>query len=260
MSMLLPDALQGMADRLPLPSGERLRDLALHGELSDHLRRRLLEGLAALAPESHLEDGECLVELRQHLGLASDEALEHWRVRMGLDLADLRRCATYPRRLQQATEDTWGPSLPGRFLERRADLDQVVLSLVRFRDADLAQELWFQLREGELAFGELVERHATGSDRDRRGVVGPIPMQRLHPLLARMVSRYAVRSVVPPIDIDGTIHLVRIESIQRAELDDRVRGRLLLELREAWLAEQVARLQARLLVEPATTTEGVVAA
>jgi hypothetical protein len=91
-------------------------------------------------------------------------------------------------------------------------------------------------------------------------VVGPIPMQRLHPLLARMVSRYAVRSVVPPIDIDGTIHLVRIESIQRAELDDRVRGRLLLELREAWLAEQVARLQARLLVEPATTTEGVVAA
>jgi hypothetical protein len=53
---------------------------------------------------------------------------------------------------------------------------------------------------------------------------------------------------------------VRIESIQRAELDDRVRGRLLLELREAWLAEQVARLQARLLVEPAATTEGVVAA
>ncbi|MCS5692039.1 peptidylprolyl isomerase [Cyanobium sp. FGCU-6] len=259
MSILLPDALQGIADRLPLPTGERLRDLALHGELSDHLRRRLLEGLAELAADSDRADEDCLQRLRQQLGLVSDEALEAWRRRMGLDLSDLRRCATYPRRLQQATEDTWGPSLPGRFLERRADLDQVVLSLVRFRDPDLAQELWFQLREGELAFGELVERHATGSDRDRRGLVGPIPLQRLHPLLARVVSRYAERAVVPPIDIDGTVHLVRIESIQRAELDERVRGRLLLELREAWLAEQMARLQDRMLAEPGALTEGVVA-
>ena len=141
----------------------------------------------------------------------------------------------------------WGETIPSQFLERRADLDQVILSLVRFKDPDLAQELYFQLKEGELSFGELVEQHATEADQLRRGLLGPMPIRRLNPLLAKVVERYPEKALIPPIDLDGTVHLIRVEAVKRAELNDSTRQRLLVDQRNRWLADQLKRLQRRIL-------------
>ena len=72
----------------------------------------------------------------------------------------------------------------------------------------------------------------------RRGLLGPLPLKRLHPLLAKVVERYPEKALIPPIDIDGTVHLIRVEEILRAELDDSLRQQLLVEQRNRWLASR----------------------
>jgi hypothetical protein len=79
-------------------------------------------------------------------------------------------------------------------------------------------------------------------------------MQRLHPLLAKVVLRYPQKSLVPPIDIDGVIHLIRVEEVIKAELNETMRQQLLRELRNHWLLQQLTVLQRRLLHDSADTS------
>lgn len=245
---LLPDRLATLGDAIPLPPREHMNFLARHELLSDLLKRQLLEALVEQEQDSGA-DSDDLTRLAKRLGYQKETELEIWRKRFEIDLDSLQSMAAFPRRLSKVTEDLWGEGIPSLFLERRPDLDQVVLSLVRFSDPDLAQELYFQLKEGELSFGELVERHASGKDQLRRGLLGPLPLKRLHPLLAKVVERYPEKALIPPIDIDGKVHLIRVEGIVRAELDDSLRQQLLVEQRTQWLAQQMRRIQLRILDE-----------
>ena len=251
---LLPERLITLAETMSLPSKEQAFFLARHELLTTFLKRRLLEGLVEEAEDAEPNAND-LAALAKRLGYQKETDLECWRETYGISLDNLQKLAAFPRRLSKATEAVWGEAVPSQFLEQRPDLDQVVLSLVRFTDPDLAQELYFQLKEGELSFGELVESHASGPDQLRRGLLGPILLRRLHPLLAKVVERYPEKALIPPIDLDGTVHLIRVEEILRAELNDSLRQQLLVEQRNRWLAEQMRRLQLRILDGAATAGE-----
>lgn len=259
MSVPLPESLRQLGATLPLPEAASLRLLARHELLSGWCQRRLLEELATtplpelpeqaedeLTPKLE-EHEEQLQAYAQRCGLTSLEDLETWRQARGLSLQELEDLAAFEQRLATVTRRLWGPEVPGMFLQRRGEFDQVVLTMVRMRDPDLATELFFQLQEGECGFHEVVERYAEDSDRLRRGVVGPVVVNQLNPVLMRVVRRYGTGELIPPLDIGGVVHLIRVESLQPARLDDRLREQLLLECRSRWLREQLERLRDRLM-------------
>lgn len=257
MSAPLPDSLRQLGATLPLPEPATLRLLARHELLSPWCQRRLLEELATtplpeLPGEEELtpkleEHEEQLQAYAQRCGLSSLEELEPWRQARGLSLQELEDLAAFEQRLAVVTRRIWGAEVPGIFLQRRGEFDQVVLTMVRMRDPDLATELFFQLQEGECGFHEVVERYAEDSDRLRRGVVGPVVVNQLNPVLMRVVRRYGTGELIPPLDIGGVVHLIRVESVQPARLDDRLREQLLLECRSLWLRDQLQRLRDRLM-------------
>ena len=257
MSALLPLHLRNLGATLPLPDQQSVRLLARHELLSAWCQRRLLEELAGveLPPEAEadpalpavVDPNAQLLAYAGRCGLDSLDDLEIWRRARSLSLVELEQLVTFENGLARASHWIWGQELPGLFLQRRGDFDQVVLTMVRLRDPDLATELFFQLQEGESTFHELVERHADEADRLRRGVVGPVPVNRLNPLLMRVVRRYQPGELIPPLDINGVVHLIRVDSLQAARMDDQVRGQLLDECRNRWQREQLLLLRDRLM-------------
>ena len=129
--------------------------------------------------------------------------------------------------------------MPGRFLERRASLDQVTLSVLRFEDADLALELYFQMVDGDVSYSRLIDRYGSQPGQPPRAMVGPVSFAQLHPLLARASERYAPGALIPPLEINGLVHLLRVEVLSKASLDEPMRQRMLIELRQQWLDEQL---------------------
>ncbi|WP_411876457.1 peptidylprolyl isomerase [Vulcanococcus limneticus] len=249
---MLPQPLRRIGERLPLPAKELTRELALHDLHRAYLRRQLLNSLLALeTPEGKLlpDLDTAIRDLVQRQGISGEAELERWRLAQGLTLDELQSLATFPARLEAVTERIWGEDVPGIFLQRRSEFDTVVLSLVRFSDPDLAQELYFQLLEGELGFTEMVEVHARGADQLNRGLLGPVRLKNLHPLLACAAERYTEGMLVPPLDIEGQVHLIRVESLQKAQLDDSLRRELLQDLCQRWLQEQLQILESRLLTQ-----------
>ncbi len=254
MNTLLPPQLQDLGNTLPLPDQATVRFLARHELLSAWCQRRLLEELAAAPlplqadPEAEGDDDEALLlGYARRCGLDNLDALQTWREARGLSLEELEALASFDTRVARASQWIWSQEVPGLFLQRRGQLDEVVLTLVRVRDPDLATELFFQLQDGECSFHEVVERHADEADRLRRGVVGPLPVNRLNPLLMKVVRRYKPGELIPPLDIGGVVHLIRVESLKPAQLDDRLRAQLLEECRSRWQRDQLKKLRERLM-------------
>jgi parvulin-like peptidyl-prolyl isomerase len=256
----LPLAINELGADLPLPDPELLVNLAATELLDAYLQRRLLEALVAIHPavgaannaasESELEpelgSEEALLAYGRRRGRADLESLDAWRRSRGLDLDQLERLVQFDASLATTTEALWNSQVTSLFLQERLSYDQVVMSIVRLDDPDLATELFFQLQEGELSFSSLVENYSKGNDRTNRGVIGPIRLKQLHPLLAKVVRRYAPGELIPPHDINGTVHLMRVESLESAQLDEPLRQHLLGQLRGQWLTRQLATLHKRL--------------
>lgn len=257
---ILPEALQGVGKRLPLPGSDTLQALFAHELLIPWLQRCLMEVLADHAATDRISavDSQQLLRLAEPLKLGGAQELEGWCQCHGIGLADLQTLASFPIRLQVATEQFWGDAVSARFLERRSNLDQVTLSVLRFDDADLAQELYFQLCDGEIVFAQLIEHYGSQPGQPARGLVGPVALDQLHPLLARAAERYGPGVLIPPLEINGQAHLLRVEALKKASLDEPMRQRLLVELRQQWLHEQLDTVLNRLSTKPTTPPDSSV--
>lgn len=142
-------------------------------------------------------------------------------------------------RLRKVLEDRYGERVEAHFLERREDLEQVVLRLMRLSQQGLAEELYLRLIDDAASFGDLAHRFSLGDESVTRGIVGPIERSQLHPTLREVASALAVGDLHPPFLLDDAILLVRLEHRRPASLDEALRQRLLEELLQPDLSASI---------------------
>lgn len=178
--------------------------------------------------------------------LQSADLLEVWLQRR--IKAELERHAPLPELLHH-----WhGSAATSLFLRRRADLDRVVFSILRLKDAELAQELYFRLQAGEADFPQLAH-HSQGHESQLGGRLGPINLGQLPPLLAERLRRASPGELLPPLELeDGQVIVLRLDLLMPASQHEHLQQQLEQELHAQWLAQEQERLLA-LTPEPGST-------
>ena len=154
-------------------------------------------------------------------------------------------------RFQKALEDRYGERVEAHFLERREDLEQVVLRLMRLPQQGLAEELYLRLIDYDASFGDLASRYSLGDESVTRGIVGPIELSQLQPTLRGVLDSLAPGDIHPPFLLDEAILLVRLEHRLPASLNEALRHRLLEELLQPDLESSVEAALAALHPVPA---------
>lgn len=235
-------ALEAMA-RLPLHDL-----LEQRGVLRTLARELALEGLRQEARFSPDEAPEVQTQLWAGLPGAAPTALEgDWIGRLPEDVRGRVRQRWDHLRLQKALEDRYGERVEAHYLERRADLEQVVLRLMRLPQQGLAEELYLRLIDDGASFGAIASRHSLGDESVTRGIVGPIEVSQLHPTLRAVLASLAPGDIHPPFVLEESILLVRLEHRRPASLNETLRHRLLEELLqpdlERWLEGALAELR-----------------
>lgn len=228
------------ADPSPL-TPELVRRLARFRLLGPYLRQQLLaelvEGLVLPAEELQ----QAVDAFLQSQGVDSPTALANLLAMNLLTEADLKVQLSQPLLLRQIIDRDYLPKAEARFLERKAQLDRVVYSLLRLGDPGLARELYLQIAEGESDFAELAAAHAEGPERATRGVVGPVPLLQAHPRLAERLRTAAPGELMEPFQIQSWWLVVRLESYNPATLDASTLEQMARELFEDWLDQEVQR-------------------
>jgi len=230
---------------IELPLGQPRLTLASLHQLLDRqgLDRPLAQALV-------LDEAEEAVRLpperEEHIRA---ERLQAWRAEHGesdpvevhqqAELERQVRIALRQARLQQFEELCFGESVELRYLQRKADLDQVVYSVIQVQEQGLAEELYHQIREGEAQFGDLAVVHTLGREAQSRGQIGPEPMGSQHPALLSRLRSGKPGQLWPPFEAEDVWVVLRLEHAALMPLDDQMRQLLLDELMQEWMDERI---------------------
>ena len=164
----------------------------------------------------------------------------------GLSLAEMRHAAGREKRIEKFKEQTFARLLPEYFRSRKGELDRVTLEIVQFQHQVLAEEALFRCREGEqtleAAAHELAHRDGVESHIKN---VGPTAFRRLSAGLASLVTGSRAGAILGPKKLGHFHCIVRIIEITEASLDARTRQRLLDELLNQWVEQQMSVMTGR---------------
>ncbi len=186
--------------------------------------------------------------------LTSPEARANWLKSQGLTQAEMAEMATRPLRIEKFKQATWASKVEAYFMERKMFLDQVIYSLIRTQDQGLAYELYFRIQEGEAKFADLAREYSKGPESRTGGLLGPVSVGQPHPRIGKLLSISQPGQLWPPQVLAEWFVIVRLEKFMPAQLDDAMRSRLIEELFETWLKEEVQKVISLQSVEsPATS-------
>ena len=198
----------------------------------------------AIAPiNCTLEEKEqACQQFYQHWGLTSEAQRQAWREQYHLSQQQLENLATRRLRVEKFKQYTWGHQLQSYFFQRKKQLDRVIYSLIRTTDVGVANEIYFRLQEGEQSFAELARTYSEGPEALTGGLMGPIELSTLHPILAQLLSTSQVGVIRPPVLLGEWQAIIRLEKFIPAEFNEFTRRRLLQEKFEAWFQQQLEQL------------------
>jgi parvulin-like peptidyl-prolyl isomerase len=173
--------------------------------------------------------------------LTEEVAKQAWLQRYDMTLEQLERLAIRKLKTEKFKQANWGHKLESYFLQRKAQLDKVIYSLLRIQNLEIAQELYFRIQSQEQSFAELAREYSLGPEAQTGGLIGPIDLKTLHPKLVQMLSISQPGQLWLPTRIGEWFVIVRLEKFLPVQLDQSMRSRLLNELFETWLSEQISQ-------------------
>ena len=208
--------------------------------LLPHLAREVItdQAIAEIEcrPEEQALARQQFLEQRQ---LKTDSHLSVWLQQQNMTEQQLEHQLERQLKLEKFKQATWGQKLEAYFLARKRQLDRVVYSLIRVREAGVAQELYFRLQEKESFFIEIAQHYSQGTEAQTGGVVGPVELGSLHPKIFQMLHSGQPGQLWSPIRVKNWWVIIRLEKFINAQLNEPMRQRLLDEQFQNWLLKQL---------------------
>ena len=185
------------------------------------------------------ENAQVYKQFCQQNQFTDDEQVKNWLAKQGMSWQQLEHSLTKRLRVERYKQKQWGDRVDGYFIKRKSQLDRVVYSLIRIDKPEIAQELYFRIKEGENTFSELAMEYSLGTEAQTGGLIGPVEINAPHPTIAKILATSKPGQVIPPTRVGEWIVIVRLENYLSAKLDEPMRQRMLDEMFRDWLNEEI---------------------
>lgn len=247
-----PDAEQAAEAVLPFNTTQQ-KLLAQHGLLQPLLKAQIICQAVSSVSLTDEEQRRAHQEWAQRIGLKSEEEFKAYCQNHLLTQEAAQAQAELPARVDRHALEHFAHRAEKRFLERKAELDRVVYSLIRVKDMGLAQELYLRIEEGEATFADLAAAHSEGDERSRNGIVGPAPLNQSHPQITERLRSAQPKQLFPPFFINPWWIVLRLEDLKTAVFNDEMKLMMARDLFQEWVTEQLKHQSRELkhLLEPA---------
>ncbi|MDX2239075.1 MAG: hypothetical protein NW224_00150 [Leptolyngbyaceae cyanobacterium bins.302] len=147
-------------------------------------------------------------------------------------------------RVEKFKHQYFATQLESEFLRTKSLFDQVEYSLLQLDEADLAQEVYYQIRDDGVEFVDLASTYSLGNERETGGRVGPVPLASLPNAVRARLQPEQIGIIQQPISVGDRYWVVRLEQFHRARLTEATRNDLMNRLFEQWLQSKVNALTA----------------
>ena len=184
------------------------------------------------------------MRLKNQLG--NPEETWAWLERHGLSLEDFEELIYHNLSRIKLAQHLFGEQVESYFFAHQLDYAAVVMYEVVFdnQDEDLALELFYSISEGETGFPEVTHQYIQEPELRRRGgYPGLVRRKDLKPEISAAVFAAKPPQVLKPIVTSGGVHLILVEEIIPAQLDEQQRSEILSTLFQSWLQQQIEQVE-----------------
>ncbi|MBW4457472.1 MAG: peptidylprolyl isomerase [Nostoc indistinguendum CM1-VF10] len=130
------------------------------------------------------------------------------------------------------------------FFENQLDYTGVAMYDVVLDDEDLAMELFYAIKEGEMSFYDVAHKYIQDTELRRkggyRGIVGRKDMK---PEISAAVFATKPPQLLKPIVASVGVHLILVEEIIQPQLDNVLHYKIGLDLFQQWLKQQITQVE-----------------
>lgn len=218
------------------------RLLSRYQLMPQFLRGVILDQAIASVDYTEEEQAAAITQFETQQQLTTPEAKEAWLKNHDLTQEEFESLALRPLLIEKFKQAKWSGKVENYFLSRKLHLDHVVYSLLRTKNPGLAQELYFRIQEGEQSFAELARAYSEGPENRTGGVLGPVPLAQPHPAIAKLLSVSQPGQLWSPRPLAEWMVIIRLEKFIPAQLDEAMRRRMIDEMFETWLQQQLAEI------------------
>jgi parvulin-like peptidyl-prolyl isomerase len=219
---------------------EELYPLLAQYQLLPRLARELLIDQAIAGIELTPEEEEQAVKFAYQQNQIHDEEQRQAMLQQaGMSPEQFDAFVLRTAKLERYKRQTWDEHLEGHFLNSKDKLDRVIYSLIRTKQAGIAQELYFRIQEGEDEFSDLARQYSEGGEAETGGLIGPVELNVPHPRVMQLLKSTPVGQLCPPTQIGEWWIILRLEKYIASQLDEPLRQRLRNDLFQQWLTQQL---------------------
>ena len=183
-------------------------------------------------------------EIRLIKQLENTEATWAWLEKHSLSLDDFEELVYNNLSSIKLAQHLFGDRVESYFFSHQQDYAGVVMYEIVLDDKDLAIELFYSISEGESGFPEVAHQYIQEPELRRRGGYrGVVSRQEMKPEISAAVFAAKPPQILKPIVTSQGVHLILVEEIVPAQLDDQRRSQILATLFKSWLQQKIEEVE-----------------
>ncbi len=179
-------------------------------------------------------------DFRAKNGLTSAKSTQMWLSINQLSLDEFEGIIRLELLSKKLKEVVISEQVEKYFYQHQLEFDRVALSEVILENKELAMELYYVVREGEMRFQDIAGQYIKDVDLRRKGgYLGERQRKDLSPEMFSVFSAANPPQVIKPIASAQGFRLLWVEEIIKAELDEKMYGEIQNQLFEEYLRNKI---------------------
>lgn len=177
------------------------------------------------------------IRLINNLSRANDTLL--WLQKHSLSLDEFEELAYLNVLSSKLSEHLFADKVESFFAEHQLEYNLAVIYEVILNDEDLAMELFYALKEGEMTFYEVAHQYIKNPELRRLGgYQGVLNRTSLKPEVSAAIFAATPPEILKPIATSLGIHLIFVEELIQPQLEEKISSQILANLFSEWLKQQ----------------------
>ena len=202
-------------------------------------REIIIDRLIDEQKESEAPEEELIQLYLKNNSINTQEELARWMLKENLDKVSLLARAQRRAKWIKICEKKYKNQAATIFLKNKAKLDKVSYSMIWIEDEALANEVFVRIKEGECSIDDAILMSTNPPQGLAIGRVGPVKLLELPDALAELLRISQPKQVLPPIKVEKGWAIVKNEKLWPAVFNKEEKSKLLIELGEQWIAEEI---------------------
>lgn len=214
--------------------------------IKDILNRKIIED-AAVKRDIKIEDEylqKAADKFRIMHQLESPEHTWEWLQQHRLSLDDFESLSYHNALNAKLALHLFEDKIEPYFYDNQLNYAGVVMYEIVLDDEDLALELFYSIKEGEMSFYDAAHQYITNTELRRKGGYrGLLHRKDLKPEISAGVFAAQPPQLLKPILTSKGVHLIFVEEIIEPKLDNLLRHTIISDLLDEWLKQQMADIK-----------------